>query len=116
MESSCFYMKIKPEGIKGYADIHKKGNVWKEVLQNIKNAGFEKMKIFMLDNYAVCYIEAENIGKAFEYLGQQPDTPRWNSATSAFMDTQPDYESEEVVKTLECVFDFENGVQKGDNL
>jgi len=116
MESSCFYMKIKPEGIKGYADIHKKGNVWKEVLQNIKNAGFEKMKIFMLDNYAVCYIEAENIEKAFEYLGQQPDTSRWNSATSAFMDTQPDYESEEVVKTLECVFDFENGVQKGDNL
>ena len=116
MESSCFYMKIKPEGIKGYADIHKKGNVWKEVLQNIKNAGFEKMKIFMLDNYAICYIEAENIEKAFEYLGQQPDTSRWNSATSAFMDTQPDYESEEVVKTLECVFDFENGVQKGDNL
>ena len=116
MESSCFYMKIKKEGIKGYVDIHKKGNVWKEVLENIKNAGFEKMKIFMLDSYAICYIEAENIKEAFEYIGQQPDTPRWNSATAAFMETQPDYESKEVVKTLECVFDFENGVQKGSSL
>jgi L-rhamnose mutarotase len=112
MESSCFYMKIKPEGIKGYVDIHKKGNVWEEVLKNIKNAGFEKMKIFMLDNYAICYIEAENIEKAFEYLGQQPDSPRWNEVTSAFMETQPDYGSGEVVKTLECVFNFEGGKQK----
>jgi L-rhamnose mutarotase len=112
MESSCFYMKIKPDGIKGYVDIHKKGNVWNEVLENIKNAGFEKMKIFMLDNYAICYIESENIEKAFEYLGKQPGTPKWNEATAAFMDTQPDYGSDEAVKNLECVFDFEDGVQK----
>jgi len=112
MESSCFYMKIKPEGIKGYVDIHKKGNVWNEVLENIKNAGFEKMKIFILDNCAICYVEAENIEKAFEYLGKQPGSAKWNDATSVFMETQPDYESEEVVKTLECVFDFEEGKQK----
>ncbi len=112
MESTCFYMKIKPDGIEGYKNIHKKGNVWKEVLENIKNAGFEKMKIYMLENYAIVYIEAENISKAFEYLGSQPDTPRWNEATSAFMDTQPAYGSDEVVKYLECVFDFEHGGQK----
>ncbi|MBM3699625.1 MAG: L-rhamnose mutarotase [Actinobacteria bacterium] len=112
MENTCVYMKIKPEGREGYINIHKKGNVWKEVLENLKNAGFKKMKIYMLDNYAVVYIEAENIAKAFKYLGKQPDTSRWNEATSAFMETQPDYDSEEVVKQLECVFNFENGVQK----
>ncbi|MBN1298403.1 MAG: L-rhamnose mutarotase [Actinobacteria bacterium] len=112
MESTCFYMKIKPEGKKDYINIHKKGNVWNEVLENIKNAGFEKMKIYMLDNYAVVYVEAENISKAFEYLGKQPATPKWSEATAAFMDTQPDYDSEEVVKYLECLFDFEHGVQK----
>jgi len=105
-------MKIRPEGVEGYKNIHKKGNVWEEVLKNIKNAGFEKMKIYMLDNNAICYVEAENIEKAFEYLGQQPGTPEWNDATAAFMVTQPEYGSKEVVKYLECVFDFENGEQK----
>lgn len=112
MESTCFYMKIKPEGKEGYINIHKKGNVWREVLDNLKNAGFEKMKIYMLGNNAICYVEVESIEKAFEYLGKQPGTPKWNDATAAFMDTQPDYDSEEVVKYLECVFDFEGGIQK----
>jgi len=112
MESTCFYMKIKPDGIEGYKDIHKKGNTWGEVLENIKNAGFEKMKIYLLENYAICYVEAENIATAFNYLGKQPDTPRWNAATAAFMDTQPDYDSDEIIKTLECIFDFEHGEQK----
>ena len=112
MQSTCFYMKIKPEGIDGYREIHKKGKTWPEIIENIKNAGFEKMKIYMLENYAICYIEAENIEKAFEYLGKQAGTAEWNAATAEFMDTQPDYDSDEVVKYLECVFDFEHGEQK----
>ena len=99
-------MKIKPERKKDYIDIHKKVNIWPEVLDNIKNAGIKKMKIYILENYAICYMEAENINAAFKYLGEQPIQRKWNEATADFMDTQPDYDSKEVVKTLNCIFDF----------
>jgi len=112
MESTCFVMKLKHDKIKDYAYIHKKGNTWVEVLENIKNARINKMKIFLLEDYSICYMEAENIGEAFEYLGQQPSQRKWNEVTSEFMDTQPDYDSEEVVKTLKCIFDFDNGEQQ----
>lgn len=111
MESTCFVMKIKHDRKKDYLDIHKKGNTWPEVLNNIKNANINKMKIYMLEDYAICYMESENIKKAFEYLGEQPIQRKWNEVTTEFMDTQPDYDSEEVVKTLKCIFDFDNGEQ-----
>ncbi len=112
MESTCFVMKLKQDKISGYIDIHKKGKTWPEVLNNIKNADIEKMKIYLLDDYAIVYMEADDIKKSFKYLGDQSSQIKWNEATSEFMETQPDYDSKEVVKKLKCVFDFEEGEQK----
>jgi len=112
MQGTCFYMKIKPDKISEYINIHKKGNVWQEVLDNIKKSGLGKMKIYMLDEYAIVFAEGKDISKSFEYLGKMESQLKWNEETAPYMDTQPDYDSDEPVKTLECIFDFENGVQK----
>jgi len=112
MESTCFVLKLKHDEIAGYEDIHKKGNTWPDVIDNIKNAGIEKMKIYLLHDYSIVYMEAVDIKKSFDYLGSQPSQIKWNEATSRFMETQPEYGSEEVVKTLKCVFDFEKGEQR----
>lgn len=111
MESTCFVMKIKKDKLKDYIHIHKKGQVWQEVLDNLKNAGIEKMKIYMLKNYAIVYAESRDIKQSFDYLGQQESQNRWNQATEAFMDTQPQYGQEKPVENLECVFDFVEGKQ-----
>ena len=111
MEKIAFVMKIKPERVNDYIEIHKKGSVWPQVLENIDKSGMKKMVIFMLENNAIVYVEAEDTKKAFDYLGKQPTTIEWNEVTAPFMDTQPRYGQEEAVEMLQCVFDFENGKQ-----
>ncbi len=111
MESACFILKIKPDRIGDYVDIHKKGRVWKEILSNLKNAGLEKMKIYMLENNAIVYVETPDVKKAFDYLGKQESQARWDQATADLMETQPGYGKEEKAESLQCIFDFEKGVQ-----
>ncbi len=111
MESTCFVMKIKEDKIEDYKNIHKKGNVWKEVLENIDNADIKKMKIYMLENNAIVYVESPDLKKSFDYLGKQKSQERWNKATEDFMDTQPEYGQDKPVKDLKCVFDFVDGKQ-----
>jgi len=105
-------MKLKKDKIDEYIDIHKKGNVWPEVIKNITDSGVKKMKIYVLDEYSIVYAEAEDIDGALKKMGDREIQHKWNEATADFMDTQPDYDSEEVVKKLKCVFDLENGKQK----
>jgi L-rhamnose mutarotase len=112
MQSSCFVMKLKADKIKEYIEIHKKGNVWPEVLENIHVSGISKMKIYILGTHAIVYTESEDLNMALTNMGKQKIQKEWNKATSDFMETQPEYDSEEIVKTLDCVFDFENGKQK----
>lgn len=78
MQSTCFVMKIKHDKKNNYLDVHKKGNTWPEVLNNTKNANINKMKIYMLEDYSICFMEAENIKEAFELPGEQPTQRKWN--------------------------------------
>ena len=111
MESICFVMKIKPDKINDYINIHRKGNVWQEILENHKRAGVNKLKIYMLENNAIAYMESEDIEKSFEILGKQESQKKWNEVTAGFMDTQPNYDSNKVVQDLPCIFNYENGKQ-----
>jgi L-rhamnose mutarotase len=112
MESICFCLKIKKDKLNEYVDIHKKGQVWESVLNNFRNANIKKLKIFMLENTAILYMESPDIKKAFESIGQQESQLKWNQATAAFMDTQPNYGSDKIVDDLPCIFNFEDGEQK----
>lgn len=108
MKSICFVMKIKTDKIKDYIDIHKTENVWPEIFQNLKIAKINKLKIYLLENNAICYLESEDPIKSLKILGQQKTQIEWNKVTSDFMETQPEYDSTKIVEELKNVFEYES--------
>ncbi len=111
MQKVCWIMKIKPGKNEDYIKIHKKGKVWPGVLNAMKEAGFEKMRIFIYKLLVIVYAEVENLENASLYLSKNPHTIKWNKISLSMMDEPPDYASAGGINKLPLVFDFEDGKQ-----
>jgi L-rhamnose mutarotase len=64
---------IKPEYVKEYAEWHR--NPWREVLESIRDAGTKEELIFIYKNYAILFVECEDIHAYMkEFIGSEAGT------------------------------------------
>ncbi len=77
MKRAGYIATVKTEGIDEYKRYH--ADVWPEMRDALKRAGFQKFTIFMRPNgvtFAYCEVE-ESLAKAFENVGKEEVNARW---------------------------------------
>ncbi len=99
MKRAGYIATVKTEGIDDYKRFH--ADVWPEMRDALKRAGFQKFTIFMRPNgvtFAYCEVE-ESLAKAFENVGKEEVNARWGEVMAPLLgdiEGQPLMELEEV--------------------
>ena len=99
MKRAGYIATVKTEGIDEYKRYH--ADVWPEMREALKRAGFQKFTIFMRPNgvtFAYCEVE-ESLAKAFENVGKEEVNARWGEVMAPLLgdiEGQPLMELEEV--------------------
>ena len=99
MKRAGYIATVKTEGIDDYKRYH--ADVWPEMREALKRAGFQKFTIFMRPNgvtFAYCEVE-ESLAKAFENVGKEEVNARWGEVMAPLLgdiEGQPLMELEEV--------------------
>lgn len=112
MEYRAYLMRVKKEKLEDYIDIHKKENFWKELLEEMKRAGFLKMIILRQGEDIIIFEEAVNLQEAYKYSYNNPVSKKWEDMISGWMDKYPAYikDKEDIeFKEIPIVFYYEDG-------
>jgi len=103
MARAGYIARVKKEGIDEYKRYH--ADVWPEMRDALKRAGFQKFTIFMRPNgvtFAYCEVD-ESLAKALENVGKEEVNARWGEVMAPFL---ADIEGQPMVE-LEEVFNLE---------
>lgn len=84
MARSAFVLRIKPDKIEEYVEVHER--VWPEMRAAISDAGIRNYSIFLHDNLAFGYFEADDPDASLERLGRTDVNARWQDAMSEYLD------------------------------
>ena len=85
MKRAGYIATVKTEGIDEYKRYH--ADVWPEMRDALKRAGFQKFTIFMRPNgvtFAYCEVE-ESLAKAFENVGKEEVNARWGEVMAPLL-------------------------------
>lgn len=107
MEKVVWMMELKEEKVDDYIKVHRKENVWPEVIEVNKKAGVLKEEIFLFKNFVFIYLEVENYEKMMKVFEEDEGLKKWNQITLPMTKSKP--ELKEVMKRLDIIFDYENG-------
>jgi L-rhamnose mutarotase len=77
MEYGAYFGKIRPGKQREYLEAHKA--VWPELLEVMRQAGVSKESCFVLENYIVVYVEADDIKETMDKLAENPINQRWDT-------------------------------------
>ena len=107
MERFVLMMKLKKDRVNDYIDIHKKENVWTEIIELNKKAGVNKEKIFLYKNIVFNYIEAESYEKMIKVYNKDNNMKEWFKIIMPMVENQK--ESNEWSKKIDLIYDYEDG-------
>lgn len=93
---------IKPECLDEYVNIHL--DVWPEVLEEHRIAGFRNYSIFQNGKQFFYCFECDNVSEAFDYVGKSEICQKWNAITSPMVEGSFDFEKEDPITLLKEVF------------
>lgn len=108
MQKIVWVMELKEDKVKDYIEIHKKENVWPEIIKVNKEAKVHKEEIFMFKNFVFIYLEVENYEYMKKVFENDPGLKKWNKITLPM--SKSGTELDETMKELPLVFDYEDGV------
>jgi L-rhamnose mutarotase len=91
LEHRAYLMRLKPDMVKDYVDIHKKEKIWSSITDGLKKAGFKKMIIFQLGTDIILFEEAVNLQSAYTYLSNDAESVRWDTMISEWMEEYPQF-------------------------
>jgi L-rhamnose mutarotase len=77
MEYRAYFGKIRAGKQREYIEAHKA--VWPELLEVMRQAGVNRERCFVLEDYVVVYVEADNIKATMDQLAENPINQRWDS-------------------------------------
>lgn len=75
MEVICELMKLKPESIKEYIDMHEKP--WPGLVKAIKDSGFLEEYIYMFGNLVIVIMKCDNFKNSAERLAKNEIFKKW---------------------------------------
>ncbi|MDT0677557.1 L-rhamnose mutarotase [Autumnicola musiva] len=110
MQKFCFTCDLKndPELIKEYKEYHKKGNVWKEVLESIKTSGVLNMEIYLIDTRMFMIIDADDTFSLKEKRlmdAENEQVQKWETMMNKFQKI-PNFSNGEKWILMEKIFDL----------
>ena len=83
MKRYAFVFRIKPELKAEYKKAH--DEIWPDMARAINESGIRNYSIFFReDGTLFAYLEAEDPEKAFEYIGKQEVSARWEKAMDRY--------------------------------
>lgn len=109
MHKLAYVMQLKPDFKDSYVEIHRKHNVWQEIIDVNRRAGVSKEQIFVFGEYVFLYVEAEDVEKMNRVYDQDEGLRKWNKITLNMMISKSK-DPMDVITQLEHVYDYENGV------
>ena len=77
MDVICEMMKLKPENVKDYIQMHE--NTWPELVKAIKESGFIEEYIYTLDNLVVVIMKCEDFEKSRKNLQDKEIFQKWTT-------------------------------------
>ncbi len=75
MEAICELMRLKPERVKDYLDLH--DNTWPELITAIRASGFLEEHIYILDNLVIVTMKCEDFAASVAKLNSTAVYQKW---------------------------------------
>lgn len=94
MERHVFVTSLKPERREEYIDVHKR--VPPELISRYRQAGIEKLSVFVHENLMVLYVEATNLQAAQAALVNDPVDVEWQKLVTPMKDPKGPQELTEI--------------------
>jgi L-rhamnose mutarotase len=107
MEKIVWMMELQEDKVDDYIEVHKKENVWPEILEVNKKAGVHKEEIFLFKNFVFIYLEVEDSTRMMEVFEKDESLAKWNKITLPMTKAKPELKS--TMKKLDIIFDYEEG-------
>jgi L-rhamnose mutarotase len=107
MQKVVWVMELKEDKVQDYIEVHKKENVWPEIIAVNRKAGVQKEEIFVFQNYVFIYLEVQDYERMIEVFQEDEGLSRWNRITLPMSKAAPDLGS--TMKRLPLVFDYDHG-------
>jgi L-rhamnose mutarotase len=107
MTKVAWVMELKEDKVDEYVRLHKRENVWPEIVEVNRKAGVLKEEIFLFKNLVFLYLEVEDYETMMRVFETDDGLRRWNRVTLPMSKSTPDLQS--TMQKLTRVFDYEDG-------
>jgi L-rhamnose mutarotase len=112
MEVICEMMKLKPERVKDYIDLHNK--TWPDLVVATREAGIVEEYIYILDNLVMVIMKCENFNLTNSILEGVKVFKDWDvKVRDMLMEDVSFFHTKEVLLDLEPVWRLDNFNDKG---
>lgn len=112
MEVICEMMKLKPENVKDYIDLH--DNTWPDLVKALRESGFLEEYIYILDNLVMVVMKCENFKEASSKLAATEIFKKWTAKVRAMLINDEDFlHTKDVLLDLKPVWRLDSFDNKG---
>lgn len=103
MQRIGFVLKVKQEMLEEYKGTHK--NVWPEMQQALRNAGWTNYTLFARDDGTLFgYLETEDFAQSLAAMDGLEVNTRWQASMAPYFEALNDKRPDEALLTLEEIF------------
>jgi len=88
MEVMCELMKLKPEYIQEYIDMH--DEPWPGLVEAIKNSGFLEEYIYMFGNLVIVVMKCQDFEKSKKWLARHEIFQKWTKRVLSMLEEDKD--------------------------
>jgi len=112
MEVICEMMKLKPERVNDYIDLH--NNTWPEIVTATREAGMVEEYVYILDNIVMVIMKCENFNETCLKLANVEIVKDWDDKVREMLiSDETFFHTKDVLLDLEPVWRLDNFDGKG---
>ena len=113
MEVICEMMKLKPENVKDYIELH--DNTWPDLVKGLRESGFIEEYIYILDNLVLVIMKCENFENSSSKLVSMEIFKIWTSKVRSMLITDVEFfHTEDVLLDLKPIWRLDDFDASGD--
>jgi len=113
MEVICEMMKLKPENVKDYIELH--DNTWPDLVKGLRESGFIEEYIYILDNLVLVIMKCENFENSSSKLASMEIFKKWTSKVRSMLITDVEFfHTEDVLLDLKPIWRLDDFDTSGD--
>ncbi len=102
MQRIAFRLHVKPDRLDEYIRIHQE--VWPELLDDLRAAGFRNYSIFSDGPELFAYFECDDVDAAQAALANSDANRRWQAWMNEYLDSPVDSAGQRVLALMPMVF------------